>query len=232
MKLLACLLVGHPVTFLAMAGWSFSDSHVVNFRAVGKPWELRVGNACFLQLLCSMNLTHPGGCSWMESHWAHRKQGRTQRGFEGVHQIQLGVWGGGGGAVSHKKLFTVISTCTLCQSDGREYSLYMGAWLTVFTWDDALPHWCCPGLQHLVCERSAASTIFSQRLVLNVQNRSKMQHSGRVRSVSCHTSCESVVHCLSDHFRSQATKRTGRRTPWMSELSSRLLKALVWESLP
>ena len=32
-----------------------------------------------------------------------------------------------------KKLFTVISTCTLCQCDGREYSLYMRAWLTVFT---------------------------------------------------------------------------------------------------
>ena len=32
-----------------------------------------------------------------------------------------------------KQLFTVISTCTLCQSDGREYSLYMRAWLTVFT---------------------------------------------------------------------------------------------------
>ena len=34
------------------------------------------------------------------------------------------------------------------------------------------------------------------------------------------------------HFRSQATKRTRRRTPWMSELSSCLLKALFWESLP
>ena len=32
-----------------------------------------------------------------------------------------------------KNMFTVISTCTLCQSDGREYSLYMRAWLTVFT---------------------------------------------------------------------------------------------------
>ena len=63
-------------------------------------------------------------------------------------------------------------------------------------WDDALPHWRCPSLQQVDCERSAASTIFSQRLLLNVQNLSKMQHFGRVRSVSCHTSCESVVHCL------------------------------------
>ena len=110
-----------------------------------------------------------------------------------------------------KKLFTVISTCTLCQSDGREYSLYMRAWLTAFTlrwW--ALPHWCCPCLQQVNCKRSAASTIFSQRLVLNVQNRSKMQHFGRLRSVSCHKSCESVVHCPSAPLqrRSQATKRT------------------------
>ena len=100
-------------------------------------------------------------------------------------------------------------------------------------WDDALPHWWCPILQQVDCERSAASTIFSQRLVLNVQNRSKMQHFGRVRSVSCHTSCESVVHCTAflHHFRSQATKRTRRRTPWMSELSSRLLKSLLYEDL-
>ena len=34
------------------------------------------------------------------------------------------------------------------------------------------------------------------------------------------------------HFRSQATKRTRRRTPWMWELSSRLLKSLLRESLP
>ena len=57
----------------APGGWSLSDSHVVNFWAVGKPWEARVDYACFLQLLCSTNLTHPGGCSWMQSQWAHRK---------------------------------------------------------------------------------------------------------------------------------------------------------------
>ena len=33
------------------------------------------------------------------------------------------------------------------------------------------------------------------------------------------------------HFRSQATKRTRRRTPWVSELSSRLLKSLLYEDL-
>ena len=46
----------------APGGWSLSDSHVVNFRAAGKPWEPRVDYACFLQLLCSTNLTHP----WMQ----------------------------------------------------------------------------------------------------------------------------------------------------------------------
>ena len=81
---------------------------------------------------------------------------------------------------------TVWSTACTCVLD----SMYS-------PWDGTLPHWCCPGLQQVDCERSAASTIFSQRLVLNVQNRSKMQNFGPVRSVSCHTSCESVVHCLS-----------------------------------
>ena len=89
---------------------------------------------------------------------------------------------------------TVGSTACTCVLD----SLYS-------PWDDALPHWCCPSLQQVDCQRSAASTIFSQRLVLNVQNQSKMQHFG---------------------------KRTRRRTPWMSKLSSRLLKALLSESLP
>ena len=81
---------------------------------------------------------------------------------------------------------TVGSTACTCVLD----SLYS-------PWDDTLPHWRCPSLQQVDCERSAASTIFSQRLLLNVQNLSRMQHFGRVRSVSCHTSCESVVHCLS-----------------------------------
>ena len=122
-----------------------------------------------------------------------------------------------------KKLFTVISTCTPCQNFGNSSSLCskpkrscsqsfphaLSASATVGStactcvldslyspWDDALPHWRCPSLQQVDCERSAASTIFSQRLLLNVQNLSKMQHFGRVRSVSCHTSCASVVHCL------------------------------------
>ena len=64
---------GHCRRAQAPAGWSLSDSQVVNFRAVGKPRE---GNACFLQLQCTTNLTHPGGCSWMQSQWAHRKDER------------------------------------------------------------------------------------------------------------------------------------------------------------
>ena len=53
-----------------------------------------------------------------------------------------------------KKLFTVISTCrsTLCQSDGREYSLYMRAWLTVFTL-----RWC---LSTLMLPLSAAGRLW------------------------------------------------------------------------
>ena len=68
--------VFHPVVVVVLkllVDHRLSDSHVVNFRAVGKPWEARVDYACFLQLLCSTNLTHPGRCSWMQSQWAHRK---------------------------------------------------------------------------------------------------------------------------------------------------------------
>ena len=56
---------------------------------------------------------------------------------------------------------TVGSTTCTCVLD----SLYS-------PWDDTLPHWCCPSLQQVDYERSAASTMltFSQRLVLNVQN--------------------------------------------------------------
>ena len=91
----------------------------------------------------------------------------------------------------------------------------------------------------LVCSRSILSDLLRQRFPSDscwTSKTSKKQHfaigRGRVRSVSCHTSCESVVHCHSAPIRSQATKRTRRRTPWMSELSSRLLKALLSESLP
>ena len=51
-----------------------------------------------------------------------------------------------------KKLFTVISTCTLWQSNGREYSLYMRAWLTVFTL-----RWC---LATLMMPYSAAGRLW------------------------------------------------------------------------
>ena len=57
-----------------------------------------------------------------------------------------------------------------------------------------------------------------------------------MRSVSCHTRCESVVRChdapLSESGAGQATKDTHIVARWMSELSSRLLKVLLSESLP
>ena len=54
----------------------------------------------------------------------------------------------------------------------------------------------------LACSRSIVRDLLHQRYFPSdscwmFKNRSKMQHFGRVRSVSCHTSCESVVHCLS-----------------------------------
>ena len=65
---------------------------------------------------------------------------------------------------------------TACTSTCVLESLYL-------LWDDTLPHWCCPCLQQVYCERPAASKMFSQRLVLNVQNRSKMQHSSRASEI-------------------------------------------------
>ena len=54
-------------------------------------------------------------------------------------------------------LLTVGSIASTCVLD----SLYS-------PWDGTLPHWCCPSLRQVDYERSAASTIFSQRLLLNV----------------------------------------------------------------
>ena len=116
---------------------------------------------------------------------------------------------------------TVGSTACTCVLD----SLYS-------PWDDALPHWRCPSLQQVDCERSAASTIFSQRLLLNVQNLSKCSTSGEWDPYPATQAAKASFTAFLHHFQSQATKRTRRRTPWMTELPSRLLKSLLWESLP
>ena len=80
---------------------------------------------------------------------------------------------------------TVGSTACTCVLD----SLYS-------PWDDTLPHWCCPSMQQVDYERSAASTIFSQRLVLNVQNvQNAALRASEIRILPL--SCESVVHCHS-----------------------------------
>ena len=99
------------------------------------------------------------------------------------------------------KLFTVISTGNLCQSDGREYSLYMRAWLTVFTlrWYLAtlmLPLSAAGRLWEICCTSDVFPATRAERPKRPKCSTSKL-HFGRVRSVSCHTSCESVVHCHS-----------------------------------
>ena len=132
-----------------------------------------------------------------------------------------------------KKLFTVISTCTLCQSDGREYSLYMRAWLTVFTL-----RWC---LATLMMPLSAAGRLWEICCINDTFPATPAECSKT--GPNCSTSGEwdpylatqaakASFTAFVNHFQSQATKRTRRRTPWMSELSSRLLKSLLWESLP
>ena len=100
-------------------------------------------------------------------------------------------------------------------------------------WDDALPHWWCPSLQQADCERSAASTIFSQRLACwTFKTGPKCSTSGEWDQYPATQAAKASFTAFLHHVRSQATKRTRRRTPWMSELSSRLLKSLLWESLP
>ena len=65
----------------------------------------------------------------------------------------------------------------------------------------------------------------------NVQNAALL---ARDSSVSCHTRCESVVHCHSAPLSESGVRLLGVhvKARWMSELSSRLPKALLSESLP
>ena len=81
-----------------------------------------------------------------------------------------------------KKLFTVISTCTLCQSDGREYSLYMRTWLTVFTM-----RWCLAGHTDdaLVCSRSIVRDLLHQRYF---PSDSRAEHSKPVQNAALRAS--------------------------------------------
>ena len=116
-----------------------------------------------------------------------------------------------------KKLFTVKSPCTLCQSDGREYSLYMRAWLTVFTlrwW--ALPHWCC-----LVCSKSIVrrdllhQRYFPRDSCWTFKTGPKCRTSGDWDPYPATQAAKASFTAFLHHFRSQATKRTRRRTPWI-----------------
>ena len=124
------------------------------------------------------------------------------------------------------RLFTVISTGNLCQSDGKEYSLYVRAWLTVFT---LLPSSAAGQLWKICCISDV-----SQRLVVNVQRpkRPKCNTSGEWNPYPATQEAKASFTAILHVFVSHATNRTRRRTPWMSELSSRLLKALLSESFP
>ena len=69
-------------------------------------------------------------------------------------------------------------------------------------------------LQQVGCERSAASTILSQRLVLNVQKpvQNAALWASEIRILPHKLRKRRSLPFL-HHFRSQATKRTRRRTP-------------------
>ena len=130
-----------------------------------------------------------------------------------------------------KKLFTVISTCTLCQSDGREL---VHACLTHCIHPEMMP---CHTDVALVCSRSIVRDLLHQRYFPSdscwtFKTGPKCSTSGEWDPYPATQAAKASFTTFLHHFRSQATKRTRFRTPWMSELSSRLLKALLWESLP
>ena len=112
----------------------------------------------------------------------------------------------------------------------REYSLYMRAWLT----PDMMP---CHTDVALVCSRSIIRDLLHQRYFPSdscwtFKTGPKCSTSGEWDPYPATQAAKASFTAFLHHVRSQATKRTRRRTPWMSELSSRLLKALLWESLP
>ena len=79
-----------------------------------------------------------------------------------------------------EKLFTVISTCTLCQSDGREYSLYMRAWLTVFTL-----RWC---LATLTMPLSAVGRLWEICYINDIFPATRAEHSKPVQNAALRAS--------------------------------------------
>ena len=106
-----------------------------------------------------------------------------------------------------KKLFTVISTCTLCQSDGREYSLYMRAWLTVFTL-----RWC---LATLMMPLSAAGRLWEICCINDTfpatraecsKTGPKCSTSGEWDPYPATQAAKASFTAFLHHFRSQATK--------------------------
>ena len=133
-----------------------------------------------------------------------------------------------------KKVFTVISTSTLCQSNGREYSLYMRAWLTHCIHPEMMP---CHTDDALFCSRSMVrlicciNDIFPATRCWTFKTGPKCSTSGEWDLYPATQAAKASFTAFLHHFRSQATKRARRRTPWMSELSSRLLKSLLYEDL-
>ena len=90
----------------------------------------------------------------------------------------------------------------------------------------------------LVCSRSIVRDLLHQRYFPSdscwmFKNRSqKCSTSGEWDPYPATQAAKASFTAFLHHFRSQATERTRRRTPWMSELSSRLLKSFTLRESP
>ena len=117
---------------------------------------------------------------------------------------------------------TVGSTACTCVLD----SLYS-------PWDDALLHWVMPlSAAGRLWEICCINDTFPATRAECSKTGPKCSTSGEWDPYPATQAAKASFAASLHHFRSQATKRTRRRTPWMSELSSRLLKALLSKSLP
>ena len=135
-----------------------------------------------------------------------------------------------------KKLFTIIHMHSL---PVRRYGACTCVLDSLYSpWDDALPHWCCPSLHW-------AGRLWEICCINDIFPATRAERSKPVQNTALRA-CEirilphklrkrrSLPFSTTSGVRPPCTKRrsTRRRTPWMSVLSSRLLKALLWESLP
>ena len=73
--------------------FAFTVTHIVRVTATGAATTLPIPSLCMLPARRSSKQRRRAERNTRRNNPYRIQQGRTQRGFEGVHQIQLGVWG-------------------------------------------------------------------------------------------------------------------------------------------